>query len=76
MQPNAIPITGFLRQAQLLGNPKAEPPIAGILPIGASTLWRWIADKKFPKPLKLSQRVTAWKCEDIRAWMDAQEAAE
>jgi predicted DNA-binding transcriptional regulator AlpA len=25
---------------------------------------------KFPAPVKLSQRVTAWRVEDIREWMN------
>ncbi|MFY7863877.1 helix-turn-helix transcriptional regulator [Roseateles sp.] len=29
---------------------------------------------KFPKPLKLSSRVTAWKVGDVRAWIKAQAA--
>jgi predicted DNA-binding transcriptional regulator AlpA len=30
---------------------------------------------EFPKPIKLSERVTAWKVEDVRAWMQARNAA-
>lgn len=28
----------------------------------------------FPKPVKLSARVTAWKCEDVWAWLESREA--
>jgi predicted DNA-binding transcriptional regulator AlpA len=63
MQPQNIPSTGYLRQAQLIGH---------ILPIGATTLWRWVNAGKFPKPIKLSARVTAWRAEDVRAWIEAQ----
>lgn len=59
-----IPATGYLRQAQLVGP---------ILPIGATTLWRWVKEGKFPKPIKLSPRVTAWRAEDVREWMARQQ---
>ena len=44
MQRQDIPSTGYLRQAQLVGP---------ILPIGATTLWRWVKEGKFPQPIKL-----------------------
>src|SRR4051794_26453625 len=56
-----LPATGFIRQAQLLG---------GTLPFSASTLWRKVRAGEFPAPVKLSAGVTAWKVEDVRAWMD------
>lgn len=65
MEPlSKIPATGFIRQSQLLGP---------MLPIGATTLWRWVRQGKFPKPVKLSERVTAWRAEDVRAWLDQQQ---
>lgn len=64
-QALAFPAQGFLRQSQIVGK---------IIPVGATTLWRWVNAGKFPKPIKLSERVTAWRCEDVRAWMDQQGA--
>lgn len=58
-----LPATGYVRQAQLL---------KGILPFSAATLWRKVAAEAFPAPVKLSAGVTAWKAEDVRAWMDGQ----
>lgn len=66
----ALPQTGFVRQAQLLSNPKTKAP--GILPFSAATLWRRVAAGTFPSPVRLSPRVTAWRAEDVRAWLDAQ----
>ncbi|WP_234832740.1 helix-turn-helix transcriptional regulator [Aeromonas veronii] len=43
-----------------------------MLGIAEVTLWRWAADGKIPKPIKLGSRVTAWRVEDVRRWMDAQ----
>jgi prophage regulatory protein len=66
-----IPESGFLRIAQILGNARAEPPISPIIPVSRSTWWAGVKAGKYPKPLKLSERVTVWRCEDIRAFIDA-----
>ncbi len=55
-----LPNTGFLRQSQL---------IPQIIPFSPATLWRRVKDGTFPAPVKLSARITAWRVEDIRAWM-------
>ena len=34
-------------------------------------LWRKVKAGHFPKPVKLSERVTAWRVEDVRAWLAA-----
>lgn len=60
-----LPLVGFVRIAQL---------IPGILPFSPATLYRMVRRGTFPKPLKLSENISAWKVEDIRAWMDAQQA--
>jgi predicted DNA-binding transcriptional regulator AlpA len=39
------------------------------LNFSASTIWRGVSAGSFPKPVKLSAAVTAWKTSDIRAWM-------
>jgi prophage regulatory protein len=58
----ALPRTGFLRQPQVLQ----------LVPISKSTLWRRIEAKTFPKPVKLSVRVTAWRAEDVYSWIAQQ----
>jgi prophage regulatory protein len=55
-----LPVTGYVRQSQLI--PK-------ILPFSSATLWRMVNVNKFPRPVKLSERVTAWRVEEIREWM-------
>lgn len=61
-QFGCLPSTGYLRQAQLLPN---------ILPFSAATLWRKVKDGTFPAPVKLSDRITAWRVEDVRNWMES-----
>lgn len=59
--------TGFLRERQILGDRSAHPPVAGLIPIGRSTWWAGVRCGRFPKPIKLGPRTTAWRVEDIRA---------
>lgn len=62
-----LPRTGYLRLPQIIGNPKADPPIPAIIPIGKSTWWAGVKNGRFPKPVKLGPRITAWRVEDIRS---------
>ncbi len=62
-----LPETGFLRQAQILGDPKADPPSPPIIPVSKSSWWKGISNGRYPKPLKLAPNTTVWKVEDIIA---------
>ncbi len=68
---DTLPDSAFIREAQLVQNPK-RPTTPVPLPFSAPTLWRMVAAGKFPKPLKLSERITAWHVGSVRAWMTAQ----
>lgn len=46
-----------------------RPARQGLLPMGECTIWDKVRNGSFPKPVKLSERVTAWRAEDIEAWM-------
>ncbi|MGZ4959540.1 MAG: helix-turn-helix transcriptional regulator [Methylomonas sp.] len=62
-----LPSTGYLRLPQIVGNPKAEPPIPAIIPVSKSTWWQGVKEGRYPKPVKLGPRTTAWRVEDILA---------
>jgi prophage regulatory protein len=64
---NQLPPTGYLRLAQILGNPKSTPPIPPLIPIGKSSWWEGVKTGRFPKPIKLGPRITVWRVEDIIA---------
>lgn len=64
---NSLPDTGFLRLTQIIGNAKTNPPIPPIIPVSKSTWWAGVKSGRYPKSIKLSDRVTVWKVEDIRA---------
>ena len=65
-----LPETGFLRLKQILGDPKANPPIPPLIPVSKSTWWAGVKAGIYPKPVRLSKRITAWRVEDIRALME------
>ncbi len=49
----------YIRQSSLLKD---------YVPFGSSTLWRKVKAKQFPAPVKLSERVTAWRLDDVKEW--------
>lgn len=60
MEITTLPADGFLRANQLLT----------IVPISKATLWGWVKSGKFPKPVKLGPRTTAWDVVAVREWME------
>lgn len=63
-----LPETGFLRLRQIIGDPKANPPIPAIIPVSKSLWWQRVKEGSYPQPVRtLGRRITAWKVEDIRA---------
>ena len=57
-----FPETGFVREKTLLSP-------YGPLPIDRSTLWRWVKEGRFPKPVKIGPNTTAWRAEDVRRFL-------
>ncbi len=53
----SLPDSGFIRLPQVLNT----------IPVSKSTWWAGIKLGKYPAGIKLSERVTAWRVEDIRA---------
>lgn len=54
-----LPDTGFVRLATILAP-------HGPIPVSKSTWWAGIKTGRFPRPVKLGPRITAWRVEDIR----------
>jgi predicted DNA-binding transcriptional regulator AlpA len=42
----------------------------GLIPFSRSTLWRKVRQGVFPAPVRVSSQVTAWRCKDVRAWLE------
>ena len=55
-----LPATGFVRLPAILAP-------HGPIPVSKSSWWQGIKDGRYPKPVKLGPRITAWRVEDIRA---------
>ena len=51
-----LPDTGYLRL----------PEVLRVIPVSKSTWWLGISKGKYPRGVKLSERITAWHVDDIR----------
>jgi len=80
MGPTAVnptlPETGFVRLNNIIGDAKADPPIPAIIPVSRSTWWAGVKSGRYPQPVKLGARITAWKVSDIRALIEEMPACE
>ncbi len=60
--PKVLPTQGFVRVPQLLA----------ALPISRSTLWKMVAEGRFPQPVRPSPfgpSVTVWSAHDVHEWI-------
>ncbi len=69
---NILPETGYLRLSQIIGSPKATPPIPPIIPVSKSTWWAGVKSGLYPPSVKLGPRITVWRAEDIRAFISGE----
>jgi prophage regulatory protein len=63
MAAQELPVTGFVRLTSIIAP-------HGPIPVGRSTWWAGVKAGRFPKPVKLGPRTTAWRAEDIRALIE------
>ncbi len=61
-----LPETGFLRLSQIIGDCKADPPIPPLLPISRSAWYEGVRTGRYPKPIQLGPRTSAYPVEAIR----------
>lgn len=64
---NSLPAEGYVRLPQIIGNPKATPPIPAVVPVSRSTWFAGVRNGRYPKGVKLGPRTTVWRVDDIRA---------
>ncbi len=67
MHSSSLPETGFVRLTSIIGDAKANPPIKPVYPVSRSTWWEGVRSGRYPQPVKLGPRITAWRVEDIRS---------
>ncbi|MBV7459055.1 MULTISPECIES: AlpA family phage regulatory protein [unclassified Acidovorax] len=70
---DTLPDSAFIRESQLVQSPK-RPGLPAPLPFSAPTLWRMVKAGRFPAPIKLSDRITAWNVGSVRAWIASHNA--
>jgi hypothetical protein len=58
-----LPRTGFVRLSDIIG--PGRP-----IPVSRSTWWEGVRQGRYPKPVKLGPRITAWRVEDIRTLIE------
>lgn len=59
--PASLPVQGFVRLCQILA----------VYPVGRSTWWAGVKSGRYPAPVKLGPRTTAWRVEDIRRLIES-----
>ena len=42
--------------------------------IGRTTLWRWVREGHFPKPVRLGANCVAWRADDVNQWINSRPA--
>lgn len=52
-----------------------ERELRSHVPLSHSTLWREVAAGRFPAPIKLTERATAWKWGDVLVWLEERRGA-
>ena len=65
-RPMSTPIqnaSGFIRLSSILA-PR------GPIPVSKSTWWAGVKSGRYPQPVKLGPRITAWRVEDIRSLIE------
>lgn len=72
---NHVNPQSLYRVKQIIGDLKNDPPLAPIVPVSKSTWWRGVREGRFPKPQKLSAKVTVWRGADLLALIEELEDA-
>lgn len=48
------------------GPKRPRPAIPALIPASKSTWWAGVKTGRYPKPVKIGERIAAWRVEDIR----------
>ncbi len=43
--------------------------VARIHRVSKRTIWRWVANKRFPEPIRYSKKCVRWKATEIQAYL-------
>jgi prophage regulatory protein len=67
-----LPETGYLRLPDIIGDRARGIP--ALIPVSRSSWWNGCRSGRFPKPVKLGPRTTAWAIEDLRLLIESNRA--
>lgn len=56
-----LPETGFIRL----------PEVLKVFPVSKSTWWAGVKDGRYPKPVKLGPKISAWRVSDIQSLINS-----
>lgn len=60
-----FPNCGLVREKQILGDPRADPPIPPFIPVSRAQWWKGIAQGIYPSGRKFGPRMRMWTAEEI-----------
>lgn len=66
-----IPKAGLARLEQIIGDPKASPPIRAVIPVSKSTWWAGVRSGRFPPAIKVTPGVSAWRWADLHRLLES-----
>ena len=80
LESRLLPPTGFLRLHDIVGRAERVgrqgrrvcAAIPALFPVSRSTWWAGVRAGRYPQPVKIGRRCTAWRVEDIRALIEGE----
>ena len=52
-----------------------RPDVEAVTGLSRSTIYKWIDEGSFPKPVKLGPRAVGWREADINDWLETRDTA-
>lgn len=52
-----------------------RPDVQAVTGLSRSTIYKWMNEGSFPKPVKLGQRAVGWREADINEWLETRDTA-
>lgn len=52
-----------------------RPEVERATGLSRSSIYQWMHDGRFPRPVRLGERLVAWRASDIAAWLAERESA-
>jgi len=69
---DSLPDSAMVRAADIVRF-KRYPERPVLLSVSPATLWRWTAEGRFPRPLRIGAGTTCWRVGAIREWLRERE---